>query len=404
MKILMVNKFFYIKGGSETYYFNLKKMLEEHGHTVIDFSMQDDKNLPSKYSKYFVSNIDYNAKQSFLKKIILGFKIVYSLESKRKFEELIKDTKPDIIHLNIFQSQISSSIINVAKKYNIPIVYTAHDLKALCPNYKMMNNNIEICEKCKNNKFINCVKYKCVKKSFIKSIIAYLDAKFNQFNKTYNKIDFIITPSKFYERKFIEFGYDKNKIMHIPNFINYEYIKYEKNHDDNYYLYFGRISEEKGITTLIDAFKGEEYKIKIVGTGPLLKEFEEECKNYNNINFLGFKSGKELYSIVANSKAIILPSEWYENGPYSAIESLYLSRPIIGSDLGGIPELIDGNGYIFKNKNVKDLKNKIYKFEALSEKEIKNMETKSQEMFENVYSSEKYYNRLMGIYDKLLKK
>ena len=145
MKILMVNKFFFVKGGSETYYFSLKKLLESKGHSVIDFSMQDDRNFPSEYSKYFVSGVDYNKPLGIKKKIKAGVNIIYSLEAKKKFEQLILDTKPDIIHLHIFQHQLSPSILDVIKKYNLPAVYTAHDLKMLCLNYKMMQHG-KICE------------------------------------------------------------------------------------------------------------------------------------------------------------------------------------------------------------------------------------------------------------------
>jgi len=141
MKILMVNKFFYIKGGSETYYFSLKKLLEKNGHEIIDFSMKDKKNFKSKYCNFFVDGIDYNKEQSLFSKIKVGLKIIYSFEAKRKLEKLIKETKPDIAHLHIFQHQLSSSILDVLKRYNIPIVYTAHDLKMICPNYKMFTYN-----------------------------------------------------------------------------------------------------------------------------------------------------------------------------------------------------------------------------------------------------------------------
>ena len=122
MKILMVNKFFFVKGGSETYYFSLKKLLESKGHSVIDFSMQDDRNFPSEYSKYFVSGVYYNKPLGIKKKIKAGVNIIYSLEAKKKFEQLILDTKPDIIHLHIFQHQLSPSIVDVIKNYNLPAV------------------------------------------------------------------------------------------------------------------------------------------------------------------------------------------------------------------------------------------------------------------------------------------
>lgn len=404
MKILMVNKFFYIKGGSETYYFSLKELLEKNGHTVIDFSMKDEKNFESKYSKFFVNNVDYNKRQSFISKVKEAVKIIYSFEAKRKLEKLIKETKPDIAHLHIFQHQLSVSILDVLKKYNIPIVYTAHDLKMICPNYKMMTHG-KICEKCKSGKYSNCLKNKCVKDSTIKSAVAMSEAYINKYRNAYEKIDYIITPSKFYKDKFIEFGVNKNKIEHIPNFLNTKEIEYDVLPKQDYFLYFGRLSEEKGIMTLIKAMEKTEAILKIVGTGPLKEKIEIFIKenNYKNIELLGFKSGKELNTIVANAAAVILPSEWYENGPYSAIESLKLGKILIGSNLGGIPELIDGNGYVFKNGDSKDLYEKIEGIIKLDKVSKEQMKDKSLEIFEKEYVSKIHYNKLIKIYRKLVK-
>ena len=404
MKILMVNKFFYIKGGSETYYFSLKELLEKNGHEVIDFSMQDDKNFDSKYSKYFVENVDYNKKQSFVSKVKEAKKIIYSTEAKNNLEKLIYETKPDIAHLHIFQHQLSLSILDVLEKYKIPIVYTAHDLKMICPNYKMLTNG-KVCEACKGHKYINCLKNKCIKDSFAKSTIGIMEAYINKWRNAYNKIDYIITPSKFYRDKFIEFGVDKDKIEHIPNFLDTKEVDFDRLENQNYFLYFGRLSEEKGILTLIKAFDGIDANLKIVGTGPLKEEIEEFVKNNNlsNIEILGFKSGKELNTLVANSKAVVLPSEWYENGPFSAIESLKLGRILIGSDLGGIPELINGNGYIFEHGNVNDLNEKLKMVCKLSNEEIQKMQNRSFEMFKTQYIDEIHYRKIMNVYNKLLK-
>ena len=405
MKILMVNKFFYIKGGSETYYFSLKKLLERNGHEIIDFSMKDEKNFKSKYSNFFVNGVDYNKRQSLFSKIKIGLKIIYSFEAKRKLEKLIKETKPDIAHLHIFQHQLSLSILDVLKKYNIPIVYTAHDLKMICPNYKMFTRN-KICERCKNGKYIHCLKNECIKNSKIRSAIGMMEAYINKWRKAYDKIDAIITPSQFYRNKFIEFGVDENKISYIPNFLDTKDVEYDKLENISYILYFGRLSEEKGILTLVQAMKGINTTLKIVGNGPLKEEIEEyrEREQLKNIEMLGFKSGKELNTIVANAKAVVLSSEWYENGPYSGIETLKMGVPLIGSDLGGIPELIDEgkNGFIFEHNNVSDLHHKLEKINQLNDKEFAIMREESRKKFEMSYTEEKNYTKVFNIYNELV--
>lgn len=404
MKILMVNKFYYIKGGSETYYFALKNLLEKNGHKVIDFSMKDSRNYDSIYDKYFVENIDYNSKQNIINKIKLGTKLIYSVEAKRKLEQLIQEEKPDIAHLHIFQHQISLSILDVLKKYNIPVVYTAHDLQMLCPNYQMLSKG-EICEKCKNKKYINCILNKCIKNSFAKSALGTIESYFNSIYKKYDVIDKIITPSEFYRKKFIEFGIDKNRVIHLTNFLerdkpNVNFLEKE------YYLYFGRLSHEKGILTLVKAAIETNINLYIVGDGPIKSEIDHMLKgdNAKKIKLLGFKKGQELIDIIGNSKAVILPSEWYENGPYSAIESLQLGRPLIGSNLGGIPELIEEgkNGFIFTNGNINELKDAILKIENLNKNEYYKFTCNSLNIYEKKYISSLHYNELIKVYKSLL--
>ena len=209
MKILMVNKFYYIKGGSETYYFELKRLLESKGHTVIDFSMQDEKNFVSPYSNYFVENVDYNNKEGIFSRIKAAADIIYSFESKRKFERLVNEVKPDCIHLHIFQHQISPSILDVIKKYHIPTIYTAHDLKMLCLNYKMMHHG-KLCEQCRGGKYFHCVLNKCVKDSYLKSCVNVVEGYVHRWRHSYDVINVIITPSLFYKNIFEKFGYLAN--------------------------------------------------------------------------------------------------------------------------------------------------------------------------------------------------
>ena len=403
MKILMVNKFHYIKGGSETYYFALKEKLEAEGHSVIDFSMKDDKNFQSKYSEYFVENVDYSRNNdSILYKLKMALNIIYSKEAKIKFEELVKTEKPDIIHLHIFQHQISPSILDVIKKYKIPTVYTAHDLKMICLNYKMMHHN-KICEDCKGKCWIKCLQNKCVKDSRAKSVINVIEGYFHSIRKSYDIIDYIITPSCFYKNKFIEMGVEQDRLIHIPNFLAQNMPQVNARTDrNNYFLYFGRLSEEKGIVTLIEAMKCVDFDLYIVGTGPLKEVISEMAANNSNIKILGFMKGQELVDIVANAKAIVLPSEWYENGPYTAIEALQLGRPIIGSNIGGIPELIDGNGYLYEPGDVNELTLRLKRMIDCTDEEYQMMENRSKQIFEKNHVWEQHKENLLNVYEKAM--
>lgn len=405
MKIVMVNKFHYIKGGSETYYFALKRMLEKEGHTVVDFSMQDDRNYPSDFSEYFVSNVDYEKTPGLKNKIKIAANIIYSREAKEKFEALIQKEKPDLVHLHIFQHQISPSILEVIKKYNLPTVYTAHDLKMVCLNYKMMHHG-EICEECKGGQYYRCAKNRCVKDSFLKSCINVAEGYLHKWLKSYDAIDAIVTPSAFYQKKFEEFGVAGERIIHIPNFLDKDEPAVNLREDSKqYYLYFGRLSEEKGIMTLIKAVEHLDVMLYVVGTGPIGEIADSYLKenNVKNVSLMGFRSGQELLDLVGNAKAVILPSEWYENGPYSAIEALQMGRPIIGADIGGIPELINGNGMLFQSGDVKDLQKTILQFEALPQDIYGAMELASRALYQKQYTWEAHYRLLQTVYDRITK-
>lgn len=404
MKILMVNKFFYIKGGSETYYFALKDLLEKKGHIVIDFSMKDEKNYKSLYSDYFVNNVDYNSKMNLAKQLKAARNIIYSMEAKHKLERLIKKTKPDIAHLHIFQHQLSPSILDVFKKYNIPVVYTAHDLKMLCSNYVMMTRG-EICEKCKGGKYINCLKNKCVKNSSLKSVVNMIEGYIHKWRKSYDVIDRIITPSIFYRNKFIEFGVNADRVIHLPNCLERECPHVNVLEErEAYFLYFGRLSREKGIITLIKAIENTSLQLYVAGEGECKEEIEAYIRenNMQNVKMLGFMSGQNLIDIVGNARAVILPSEWYENGPYSAIEALQMGRPIVGTELGGIPELIDGNGSIFPHGNIEILRDILLNFPQPGTKEYIDYCKKSRQIFQENYTPEKHYAKLIEIYTEAI--
>lgn len=233
-----------------------------------------------------------------------------------------------------------------------------------------------------------------------------IEAYVHKWRKSYDVIQKIITPSMFYRDKFIEFGVDADRVVHIPNFLDREYpIVNERDDRNKYILYFGRLSEEKGIMTLIKAASITGYPTYIVGGGILKQKIEGliSSENADNIKMLGFKSGQELIDLVGNAKAVVLPSEWYENGPYSAIEALQLRRPVIGADIGGIPELVDNNGFLYESCNIEELVQAMNKLYSLSEKEYEELEENSGRLFEVNYTAERHYDKLMMVYKDIIR-
>ena len=398
MKILLVNKFFYLKGGAERYLFSLSDALRSLGHQVIFFSMQDEKNLSCEQSKYFVSNVAMHG--SFKSKYNMVAHIAYSKEAYKKMTQLLNDEKPDLVILNNIHKQITCSIIDAIKYYksDLPIYWVCHDLITICPSYTMLDGQGNICEKCIHGDFKNCFKNKCIHGSTLMSYLSYYEAKQIKKHKWYDKVDLFVCPSDFYKKKLEESGYIKSKIVWMRNPLSLD-TKYELNdHDDGYILYFGRLSKEKGIKTLIDSMKDINYKLIILGTGPIEEELHEYVKNNNisNVEFKGFQQGEALTNYIRNARCVVLPSEWYENGPYSAMEAMSLGKPLIVSNLGGLPELVEDtkNGYIYKTRD--ELKDKMRSMINLSKEEYSSMCNESLNKAKEYFDAKKYVSNLIN--------
>lgn len=370
MRILLVNKFHYIKGGSETYYFSLAEGLRSLGHEVFFFSMKDERNVPCSEEEYFVSNIDYND-DGLIKKIRAGLTLVYSSEAKEKFEAVLQKVRPDVVHLNLVHRQITLSVLDAPSLKGIPVVFTSHDYILICPCYTMVNGSNEVCDECLGGKFSSCVRNECVKKSRTKSFLAFLEAAYLKKHKSYQRIDRIIAPSRFMEAKLLEAGFPSKQVVYMQNFINARICEEAKKATaprlpSRNILYFGRLSAEKGLSTLLQAFSrtiesiGGDWKLVIAGTGPFLPEMKglvEDLDISKSVMIVGYKTGNELAELIEGACFTVLPSEWRENMPYSIIESFAKGTPAIGNSIGGIPELIkDGEtGFLAEAGSVDSL-------------------------------------------------
>ena len=402
MKILLANKFHWNKGGSEKYYFELGQLLKEHGHEVAYFSMKNEKNIATGDKEYFVEEIDLNTGSK-----LKALDVIYSKSNYKKMIEAIEDFKPDVIHVNNFQRQLSASIIKAANDKNIPVVFTAHDVQAICPAITMMDNDKNVCELCMRGKYLNCIKKSCNKGSKAKSIIGALEGYYYRSNDIYNKkINYIITPSEFYRTKFIEDGTKPEHVEAIHNFIlasDYDV----KTEIGDYALYFGRLSKEKGINNLIEAFaKCKDGKLYIAGEGPEkdnIEKFIKDNKLGKRVKLLGFLNKEQMTEQVRKARFIVVPSIWYENCPYSVMETLAIGKPVIGADIAGIPELVinNENGFTYKYDDVNELSDKM-KILFEDESLVKKFSKKAKELSKQ-YDKEEYYKKINRIYKNVIK-
>jgi len=363
MRILIANKFYYPRGGDCIYSISLEKLLTEAGHEVAFFTMNNPQNLENPWKKYWPSEVSFSPKKpiQFLKAFFRPFG---DKETKKKFTKLIDTFKPDILHLNNIHTQLSPIIAEIAHQRGIRVVWTLHDYKLICPAYSCLSNQT-ICEKCFGGNKKNCVRNKCLKKNRLASFIATKEAETWNRERLEKCVDIFICPSFFMKQKMEQGGFSSDKLQVLHNFIDSEKLKGSSLHTkNNFYCYIGRLSEEKGIRTLLSAASELPYTLKVLGTGPLENKLRQHYSQYQNIEFMGHCDWNICKSILASSKFSVIPSEWYENNPLSVIESLCLGTPVLGADIGGIPELIkpDITGQLFESGNAEDLKVKIRAF------------------------------------------
>lgn len=399
MRILLVNKFHYLRGGSEKYYFELAQLLKSKGHTVGFFSMKHEENITTGDAEYFVEEIDLNTGSK-----LKALDVIYSQENKRLMAKALEEFKPDIVHINNFQRQLSASIIDAIKEKNIPIVMTAHDLNPICPASIMLYNG-EVCDDCITKGYAQCIKKKCVKGSTLKSTLGVMEKKYYDIHKVFRKIDCIISPSEFNKNQLVNGKLKYNEIVTLHNFVN------ESERNDyvlgDYAFYLGRLSKEKGILNLIEAIGDiPNAKLLIAGDGPERERIEayiSEHKLDGRITLLGYQNQDSIHKYITNSRFVVIPSICNENCPYSVLEAMEIGKPIVASRIGGIPELIaDGeNGYLYKADDINELKEKLTLLLDNDDK-VNRFAQKSRELYESYYSPDSYYNELIKIYNKVM--
>lgn len=402
-KLISINNYHYRRGGSDVVYLDHAALLEETGWMNGFFAMNHPKNFESPWTKYFVDEIEFGHAYSMGQKLAMASKVVYSFEAQKKLKQLLQDFPADIAHLHCIYHHLSPSIIPTLRDAGVPVVMTAHDLKLACPAYKMLNNT-GVCEKCKGGNLFNVVKHRCVRDSLAASAIVMVESAVHRMLNTYQgKLDKVVVPSRFFMEKFIEWGWPRDKFAYIPNYV--DSTRFEPGYDPgNYFLYFGRLAPEKGVATLMRAAKAAGIKLKIAGTGPIEAELHSlQAELQGDIEFLGYRSGAELHALIREARAVVLPSEWYENAPMSVLESFALGTPVIGARIGGIPEMvIDGDtGWTFESRSTVELAALLSRITAMPFTQVADAGRNARNYVASNFNRTGYLNATLELYASL---
>lgn len=403
MKVLQINNVHYRRGGADAVYLNTAELLQEHGDEVVFFNMKKEGNLPCKDEKYWVSSMD--SRPAGIKSALLELRnFFYNPEAKIKIEELINAEKPEIAHVHLFWgSGISPSITEILKKHHIPLVQTVHDYRMICPIALLMNKQGRVCEKCKGKKFYKAGIYGCSQHGRMRSIVMAAEMYYhNRYYQPLNVVDGFIFVSDFSYKKHLQYV---PRLRDANTTVLYNFAILDghitRNTEESYLLFYGRLSYEKGIKTLLESVKiCSDIRLKVVGTGPMEQDLKAEYEGYSNITFMGYQTGEKLKGLIRNAQYVCVTSECYENNPMTIVEAYSMGTPVIGSRIGGIPEIVkDGvTGFQFEMGNTEALRQTILRAKAVDAIDYEKMREGAHQFYQLHFSPEKYYKKLLDFY------
>jgi glycosyltransferase involved in cell wall biosynthesis len=398
--LLAINNYYYPRGGSETIFFGHNRMIEALGWNVVPFSMRHPSNLPSPWSEYFIDDLEMHGDYSLLQKLSRGQKVIYSFEARRRLDQLLQRVRPDIAHGHNIYHHISPSILGLLRRHGVPTVLTLHDLKIACPAYNMLARD-GICERCRGGKLYNVVTQRCISGSAVMSLVVGMEALVHKLLGSYRRyVNLFIVPSRFYVDKFCEWGMPRSLFRHIPNFVDLDGFEPRYTPGDSF-LYFGRVIAHKGVATLIRAAAQAGVSLKIAGTGPELESSRELAARLQaDVTFLGHLGGPALHDVVRSARAVVLPSEWYENAPVSVLEAYALGKPVIGARVGGIPELVRENetGVTFDSGSVSSLQAALLDMKSRPDAQLEQMGRTGRRWVEQEFTVGMYQQRILAAY------
>ena len=399
LTVLNISQNHFIRGGSDRYFFTMAELLQKHGHNVIPFTAANAKNEPSEWDQYFPRAADFEKPGP-----IDLLRFIYSRDAAKSIQRLLKNTNVDIAHFHIYYGKLTASILGGLKKAGIPLIQTLHEYKITCPVYSHLSND-EICEACAGKHFWRALPKRCNRNSLARTALSVAESYVSRSLGSVDKFDHFISVSHFLRKKMIQYGMPEDKISTVHNFTDVSDITPNFSTGD-YVLYFGRVHRSKGIMTLIEAATPlKQVPLYIVGDGEAMPEVKQiiEQNGCEHIHLLGFKRGEELQELILNSICTVLPSEWYENCPMSVLESYAYGKPVIGADIGGIPELIvDGvDGFLVPSGEHEPLRDRLL-WMSEHKTEAAEMGKAGRRKMETEFNADIHYQKIMDVYKQFL--
>lgn len=402
MKVLLANNYFYLRGGCERVMFNDMKALAAEGVEIIPFSAADPENVETAYGSYFASGANIRATAP-MEQMEAAVDAIHCRRTADAFDKLLEATRPDVVHCHNIYGRLSTSILGVVKERRTPCVLTVHDYKVVCPSYLMLRNG-KPCSACVDGNYYRCAVNRCHKNDLAASALYAIEAYYARFTGHYGAVSAFLCPSRFIADLLRQSGIDETRIIHHPNCV--DPTEYTPSFAGEYVLSVGRLSHEKGLPTFLQAMLGANIPVKIAGTGPMEKTLRElAAKDGGPISFEGHCSGAKLADLYSKAAFVVVPSEWYENAPMSVLESFAYGKPVIGTKIGGIPELIREaeTGHLVDSGAPEQLRNAVSRLWAHPETQ-RSMGQNARRLIESKYAQRLRTESLLNIYNSMIQR
>ena len=401
--LLSINNYFYPRGGAEVLFLEHNRLFERIGWQVVPFAMLHAENLPTPWAAYFPDEIEFGRGYGLAAKLLRAQRVIFSLQARRKLRMLLDHVRPRIAHAHNIYHHLSPSILPTLRKRGIPVVMTVHDLKLACPAYTMMADN-KPCERCRGGRIHNVAVHRCIKGSLALSGLVMLETAVHRMLKLYDaNVSRFVVPSRFVLEKLVQWGWARDRFAYIPNFIDVDRFRPDRTIGKRF-VYCGRLQKLKGVETLVRAAALARQSLTVVGSGPdeqRLRKLSEELGA--DVLFLGHQTNDALAEAIRSARAIVVPSEVNENAPLALLEAYAAGRPVIGSRIAGIPELVreDETGILFSPGEVGALAAALDQFAQLPDARLAEMGGACRRWVEQDFTATTYRDRLLALYGSL---
>lgn len=403
LRVLLAHNYYSVTGGAEVFFHEVGRILEEGGHDVAKFCCAEE-GCDAPYAEDF-PEVAYYAEGGALAKAARVPSVIYNRKARDGFARVIADFKPDIIHCFAIYGRLTPSILDAAREAGVPVVLSCNDYKHICPNYKLFHHG-KLCEDCKGGKFYSAIKNRCCHDRLSVSAASALEAYTHDALDIWRKnVDRFLFASRFMAQRTTEFwGADSFKVDFLQNPFDAEEHRLEATVGKSI-LYFGRLIEEKGVDVLISAAREcPGVPVVIVGDGPDRKKIERAVAQLPNVEFVGPAWGEDLKRHLQDARAVVVPSLWHENFPYVIFQAFAAGKPVIGSQRGGIPELVEAgpHGWLFEPTDPRQLAEAMQTVAGLPDDELVTMGFAAQDYVTKTFNDDVIHSELLRIYREVL--